>query len=327
MQCTHSHWVDKQGIRVPCGVCRSCRIRRATEWTIRITHELANVYNHRGCFITLTYNDKSVPLNYAVPKKDWEEKLPHTLNDKHLTNFFKKLRINLKRNNDETKIKYYACGEYGEPPKILPNGHTSQGFRPHYHAVILGLNYLNPRHRDLVIQSWSHCDWTPERIKNSIGYASVDSIRYTCDYIQKSYLSWDRGSAEKHYAGRQKPFNRMSKGIGESTCYDLEKTIVESGKIPWRGKEVGLPRYYANKIEVPEHVKEKNRAEMLINFREKHGIPWEPNPELNPVNGKVRGEKIEQIDWQVNANLTRKNEISNIRKGKILSQNPNRDRI
>ena len=140
MQCTNSHWIEKQQIRVPCGVCRACRIRRATDWTIRITNDLARDYDHRGMFITLTYNDNSVPLNYKPLNREGAFKLPYTLNKKHLQNFFKNLRMTLQRTyNDKTKIKYYACGEYGE-----------KTFRPHYHAIVLGLNYLNPNHRNAV---------------------------------------------------------------------------------------------------------------------------------------------------------------------------------
>ena len=47
---------------VPCGQCIGCRLERARQWSLRITHE-ASLWDDNS-FITLTYNDKYLPLSY-----------------------------------------------------------------------------------------------------------------------------------------------------------------------------------------------------------------------------------------------------------------------
>ena len=47
------------GLKVPCGKCLLCRIRRKSEWTDRLTHELG--YHDGALFVTLTYDPAYVP--------------------------------------------------------------------------------------------------------------------------------------------------------------------------------------------------------------------------------------------------------------------------
>ena len=92
----------------PCGRCLNCRINRAEEWQTRLTIELEDDRT-QGDFLTLTLDDSKVcPL------------LPLALSKRILQNFFKRIR------KGGWKIKYFACGEYGE-----------SHHRAHYHAIIL----------------------------------------------------------------------------------------------------------------------------------------------------------------------------------------------
>ena len=95
-------WLD-----VPCGHCLACRIARTREWTVRLLHE--SEFWEDTIFVTLTYDDEHLPSDRSLVPRD-------------LTLFFKRLRKDL----GDRKIKYYACGEYGD----------TFG-RPHYHAIIL----------------------------------------------------------------------------------------------------------------------------------------------------------------------------------------------
>lgn len=91
-------------IEVPCGRCMACRIRRRTEWTVRLWHE--DSYAKSSCFVTLTYD-----VN------------PITLNPRDVTLFLKRLR-----RSTDSKLRYYYCGEYGDEYN-----------RPHYHMCLFGL--------------------------------------------------------------------------------------------------------------------------------------------------------------------------------------------
>lgn len=66
-------------VTVPCGQCIGCRLEYSRKWAIRCTHE-ASLYD-RNCFITLTYDDRSVMYD-------------KNLHLEHLQKFFKRLRKN-----------------------------------------------------------------------------------------------------------------------------------------------------------------------------------------------------------------------------------------
>lgn len=109
----------------PCGKCATCQIRKRKDMSVRLVHE-ASQYE-KSCFITLTYNEDSVPMTQDGAK---------TLLPSDVQKFIKRLRrhleyipkrkFNLVRDHVE-KIRYFAVGEYG--------GKTH---RPHYHIIIFG---------------------------------------------------------------------------------------------------------------------------------------------------------------------------------------------
>lgn len=91
-------------IQVPCGRCLGCRLDHAKMWSDRCMLELQD--HDEAYFVTLTYDDQHVTLS---------DENAATLVKSDLQNFFKRLR------KDGQKIRYFACGEYGE-----------NTFRPHY---------------------------------------------------------------------------------------------------------------------------------------------------------------------------------------------------
>lgn len=93
---------------VKCGKCSECQNEKANNWVIRNEYEKRKW--NKICFITLTYKDNPVFLI----KKD-------------LQDFIKRLRRQIEYHdlNNGEKIRYFACGEYGE----------TKG-RPHYHIII-----------------------------------------------------------------------------------------------------------------------------------------------------------------------------------------------
>lgn len=243
MQCKNPYWLESQQIQVPCGRCRACRIRRSSEWTIRLEHEF-HYFNNHGMFVTLTYDDYNVPADYGLRKQD-------------LQNFFKRLRKRL----EGRKIKYFACGEYG-----------TKTARPHYHCIILGLDFCNDNDHNIIFKSWDRCEWSKIRKQKSIGFVSRNSIRYTCDYIQKKFFNGDEVSMWLHYGYREPEFQLQSKGIGERFCEAERKDIELTGKIKYHGKEIALPRYYTSKVEVPADVKVKNKNEAVAQVNRKFNI-------------------------------------------------------
>lgn len=105
-------------IRVACRRCRYCRLRYASEWAIRCTHE-AHMHGEDNCFVTLTYRDSDLPGNGSLVKKDHQD-------------FLKRLR----KAHPNKKIRYFHCGEYGTKLR-----------RPHYHTLFFGYNPVDQKPR------------------------------------------------------------------------------------------------------------------------------------------------------------------------------------
>lgn len=190
MTCTRPVTLYRTAIpmKVPCGKCTACRIAHSSEWAVRIIHELDS-WKGDGLFVTLTYDEDHLPSDKQ-------------LNPKHLELFWKRLRKVL----TPRKIRYYACGEYGE----------NEG-RPHYHAIIFGLSaccqcvccrgprWPTPKGGDceLLLDSWGQGNL-------HIGSVTYDSARYVADYIFK------KKSGPLVIPGSIQPFQRVSQGLGKA---------------------------------------------------------------------------------------------------------------
>lgn len=85
--------LKEKAVMIPCGKCEGCLIDKSNSWSTRCMLEAKNW--PKNCFITLTYNNKNLPKNRTLVKKD-------------LQNFWKRLR-----KTQEGPIRYLACGEYG----------------------------------------------------------------------------------------------------------------------------------------------------------------------------------------------------------------------
>lgn len=216
MKCAKPYYLKTQGIFVPCGRCRPCRINRAAEWATRITHE-AQSHEHNA-FITLTYDDEHAPGELI--KRD-------------LQLFLKRIRKNTNK-----KLKYYACGEYGE-----------QTGREHFHLIIFGLETCGKcrvctklyRLRGKLPEQGTDChelekSWTKGMIH--AGTVTPASARYVADYLQKQPPS----------DGRPPAFSLMSQGIGKewlTSNIDLQTCYRGLNKGTSRAP---VPRYYQKQV-------------------------------------------------------------------------------
>ena len=144
MKCTNTLTLADIGT-VPCGRCMACRINRTQEWAVRIMHELD--YWDTATFLTLTYDDAHMTSDNGLCKRDFQL-------------FVKRLRKDL----EPLKIKYYACGEYGELTK-----------RPHYHAVLFGVSPSSKLYKD---------NWMLGFVR--AGNLTYQSAAYVTGYIQRS---------------------------------------------------------------------------------------------------------------------------------------------
>lgn len=167
----------------PCGKCNVCRVQRSNQWALRCMHELKQ-YGNKAVFVTLTYNEENLPKNKTLVKDD-------------LQKFWKRLRKNLKGR----KISYFACGEYG-----------SRYDRPHYHAIIFGLDPFSLKDKDVLKKSWTFCNW--EMLSHYFEPVSFQNCRYITKYL------WQSKEKSEQYivTERQTPFYGVFKRIWKAIC-------------------------------------------------------------------------------------------------------------
>lgn len=241
--CLEPFFLESQGHTVNCGHCRSCRLARRHEWAMRITHELKD-YSYRGVFVTLTLSNENLPANYSLDKS-------------HLQKFFKRLRKALskgtytyvanpeaKRREDryktitfaKTRIKYFACGEY------CP---TTQ--RPHYHAVILG---LDSGHRELIFRAWGLCKYAYYDFKV---LTSEKAISYVSGYTSKKIGAFYNVRFKKQ-TGRIPPFQLSSLGFGKNYALSRAAQFRRCPTLMVNGRQMLLPRYYRKVLGITSDV-------------------------------------------------------------------------
>jgi hypothetical protein len=199
---------------VGCGRCAPCLRKKQIDWCFRLQKELNS--SSSACFLTLTYNDKNIPISeggYSLLRSDFQK-------------FMKRLR---KHANQKQKIKYYACGEYGDKTE-----------RPHYHAIVFNL----PRPFDKYIKK----AWKLGHIH--IGTVTEKSIMYTTKYALKGLKR--KKPFEYDEDGREPQFQLMSNGLGEVYAKEIIRDYLITNGTKLLTVEGGhkkkLPRYYIDKM-------------------------------------------------------------------------------
>lgn len=181
-----------------CGQCLPCRINRRRLWTHRMM--LESVKHVSSSFVTLTYNDATLPSGLTLVPKD-------------LQDWLKRLRREL----SPQQIRYYAVGEYGD-----------ESGRPHYHAAIFGLDPIiggGSDGRGGIVQSTWGKGYT------FTGDLSAQSASYICGYVTKKMTKKD----DPRLKGRFPEFARMSNGgrlktggIGASAMVDVALSLEKN---------------------------------------------------------------------------------------------------
>lgn len=191
-------------LELPCRVCLECTKARANEWALRCSLEAEEYEPQTNFFVTLTYNDDNIPLNwcYRYDSKT-DSHIPHavpTLSKTDTFKFMKHLRTSMKRDFDHDGIRFFMCGEYG----------TKFG-RPHYHYCFFNLPlndlYLSgfsktgcPMYRSPYLER----HWKKGFV--TVQPFSIETARYTAQYCCKKLNKKD-----SFVAGREMEFINMSR--------------------------------------------------------------------------------------------------------------------
>lgn len=234
-------------MKVPCGQCVGCRMDYSKMWAIRCIHE-AKMNDQNNMFITLTYNNQNLPKYGSLVLKD-------------LQKFIKRMRAYIY----PTKMRYYACGEYGEKKS-----------RPHYHVLIFG--YVFDDLEKMCISGKTV--FVSKKLSNlwKYGYSTVGEVNYdSASYTARYILKKQNGELAKstYRYGQIKEFTVMSTkpGIGKMYYENNKEDFYSLDSIVLKGYKAKIPRYYDNMydIEYPEKMKEikKERVKKCRRYTEK----------------------------------------------------------
>lgn len=237
-------------LKLPCGQCLGCRIAKSREWAVRCVHEAQT--HKKNSFITLTYNDESMPPDWGLKIEDWQQ-------------FAKNLRHKI------GPFRYLHCGEYSDPTE------QSEGNRPHYHAIIFGEDFSADRtlwktdrgskiyRSKLLEETWGKGFCT-------IGAVSFQSAAYVARYVIKKING--EGAADHYYRPNQftgEMFNvrpeyiSMSRrpGLGAKWIMRYKTDVYPSDEIVLEGRKFRVPRFYDNQL--PEKELDQVKAKRLVN--------------------------------------------------------------
>lgn len=216
---------------INCRKCLACRLNGAREKAIRCYHE-ASIYGDENIFLTLTYDADHVGdrrLHYS-----------------HFQTFMKDLRAWLGYHKTGQRISFMVTGEYGGPPKILPSGKLSEGFRPHWHAIIF--NYLPTDRIELRSTDRGDTIYRSQKIQEiwgkgdtEFGTVTLDSANYVARYAAKKLT---HGNDDEH---NYHPLHRTSckNAIGRNWIERYYKQTFLNGYVVLpNGEQAKIPRYY-----------------------------------------------------------------------------------
>lgn len=245
--------MDNSQRQIGCGQCKSCRFDKSRQWANRCMDESLMHEPHTNHFLTLTYNNDNIPYN-------------HSLIPKHLTTFWKSLR------KKGYKVKYYACGEYGD-----------ETARPHYHAIMYGLEIMDKTFHKASngnnIYTSPHLTQIWGKGHIYIGGVTFESCAYVARYVMKkwkgrknleTYRQYDRLNENTGEIHNIEPeFSRISKGIGKTFYNKFKSDIYQEGTdgtvISRGGKKSKPSSYYENMYELES----EENFEQVITIKER----------------------------------------------------------
>lgn len=181
---------DHREIEIPCGQCIGCRVIRQQSWAFRCLAEAS--LHDSNWFATLTYSPEHLPRHGSLDHRHWQL-------------FAKRARKSL------GPFRYLMCGEYGE-----------QTLRPHYHALLFGLDIPDAARVGL---RRGYPIYRSERLTSlwklghvELGSVTASSARYCAGYVLKqSGMPQSVDAATGELMPVAKPYGRMSlrPGLGD----------------------------------------------------------------------------------------------------------------
>ena len=233
-------------IKIPCGRCIGCRLSYADDWATRCMLERST--SDEGVFLTLTYAPEHLPRDMSLNHKHFQAFMKRLRKRKYLDKGLKGTEFEFDYMFDlcPNPVSFLMCGEYGD-----------QFLRPHYHAVIFGINVPD---LELLFTRGGHKVYTSEILKDvwgkghvSIGSVTWQSARYVARYITKKVFG---DSSKEHYSRicdqtgevyQVKPeYSQSSRRnvLGKKFYQSFASDMYPSDFVTIQGVKRRIPRYF-----------------------------------------------------------------------------------
>lgn len=227
-------------IQVPCGHCIGCRLDKSREWADRMMLELD--HSKTAVFVTLTYDDLHVPVSMYN-----DDGVPFfTLDKRDVQLFLKRLRKYFYGKS----IRYYLAGEYGDKTN-----------RPHYHAILFGLDLSDFRDRvHFGSNPFGQPYYTSSTLERlwSNGFVSLAPVSWqTCAYVARYVTKKLNGPEGIVYSYRNclPPFALMSRRPGIAGYFAVDHPELLSDRMLYIDDVFGVTNH--KKVSTPKYLFEK----------------------------------------------------------------------
>lgn len=302
--------VDRSRVNLPCGNCAACLIRKRKDMSVRLSHEA--MMHEECCFITLTYDDESVPS--VVDIIPWDTRViiergksksdVQTLVPSDVQKFIKRLRRHLEykpkkpqkgRDHVTTPIRYFCVGEYG-----------SKTHRPHYHLMIFGWKpsdqFVHQVRDGYTINRSSQIEklW-------KFGFSTVADVnhgvaKYCARYVTKKYARLGSAHNEPYCVPEFILQSVKNGGIG-APWVEKHQSNLRQGFVNVRNGEViskcSIPKYYFDrlrKINLPLWLELRNAR---IDFLRKHPLSYDYDSVKRKVDVAFEIERVQISKEQI----------------------------
>lgn len=241
-------------VKIPCGKCTGCRLDYSRHWADRMMLELETA--KKGLFVTLTYDDDSVPKAFD----DFGNLIGYTLDKKDAQDFMK----NFRRHCDK-KVRFFCCGEYGGLYR-----------RPHLHFILfgIGLDDFPPDHLkplktndkgdvfyDIsdIDAAWSNFEGRG-RARHAVsqkGFTYCSNVSwFTCAYVAR-YVLKKAGLSRMEESYQEPEFVLMSRRPGIGADYLAKNPdCLRCTNIPVlvgdKVRKLPIPQYYFRKFDLTD---------------------------------------------------------------------------
>lgn len=217
-------------IRIPCGKCIGCRLEIVDAWAFRCMAE-ASMHKHNH-FLTMTYDDDNLPADESLNHRDWQL-------------FAKRLR------EKAGPFRFFMCGEYGDNTQ-----------RPHYHALLFGLDIpdrvkcnsvysVNTLYdSEMLREVWGKGFVTLGEVSHaSAKYCATYALKRVSEDLEAERYTWVTRYGE--VLVRKQPYGKMSlrPGIGAEWLAKYKSDVANHGAVFQNQFAKKVPRYFCELME------------------------------------------------------------------------------